>query len=201
VDDLRGDLVTVLLETTNTPHAWTERALAGGPSWEAAGWSARGQHGRFAAVARHLAGRVAFGDRVLDYGCGTGAFSMWLPDTIEYLAHDWSDGMLARVAAEHPRSHILDEIPVGLEVDHTVVIGTFNLPGSITRAQVQLQSLWERTRKTMVASVYRGADSRCLQWEPRDLAVVAAAVGCDRFLIDGTHLTNDLILVMHRETA
>lgn len=189
--------MTVLVDITNTPHAWTRRAAAR-TSWEAAGWSARGQARRFTAVMRHLHPRLADGDRVLDFGCGTGALCDWLPDTVEYLAHDWAEGMRARVSADHPRALVLADI-TGIVADHTVAVGTFNLPGSVMRTQAELQKLWERTRKTLVASLYRGTDTRCLSYTAAELAEVAASCGCQRFAIDGLWLDNDLLLVMHRE--
>lgn len=183
-------MVTVALE--NSPRSWSERASAG-TSWEAAGWTQKGQEERFDAVAMHLPTHGS----VLDFGCGTGAFSDWCFPTVDYYGFDWAPAMLNRARREHPDRVFLDSID-GLDFDAVVAIGPFNLPGSATRTKIDLQRLWKHTRALLVVSLYRGSDGRCLSYTLGDVAEIVDMCGCDDYVVDGSYRRNDLLLVMRR---
>lgn len=177
----------------NTPLAWSERA--GAPfSWEAAGWSEFGQTQRFLAVLREL--DLRHGDSVLDYGCGTGRFCEFLPRSVRYFAYDTAEGMRDRCALDHPHATVCPTLP-SETFDHVVVIGTFNLPGSVTRTLVQVQQLFPLARRTLALSLYRGDDPRCLRYDPGDLVTLASRM-TPRWRVVGDYLDNDLLLVLHR---
>lgn len=182
----------------NTPSAWTaasERPF----SWEAAGWSRAGQEDRFRAVASHL--DLKYGDTLLDFGAGTGRLCQWFPGgmmgpTVEYHAYDWSAGMRDRCRRDHPHAIVHETIPLDETFDHVVAVGTFNLPGS--SAHDHLAKLWGYTRKTLVVSLYRGDDERCLRYEPAELLAWVEELGAVRWTIDASYLDNDLLLVVRR---
>lgn len=181
----------------NTPRSWSARA-SGGASWEAAGWSERGQTRRFLAVLEHAGARE--GDTLLDFGCGTGRLCTFLPDGVVYTGFDWADGMLSRARADHPSERFVSVVPDEL-FDHVVVVGAFNLGRGWSRESTwkALAELWgTRVRRTMVASLYRGEDPQCLAYAPQEAAEFARRMGCRRFAIDCTSLGNDLILEMSR---
>lgn len=181
----------------NSPRAWSERA-GRSTSWEAALWSEGGQTRRFLAVLRHL--QLRDGDSVLDYGCGTGRLCEFLPAGVSYYGLDWSEQMRERVALDHPRARVLAEVP-DLLFDHVVCIGTFNLADGWSKEQTyaQLADLWAGyTRRTLVASLYRGHDPSCIRYEPEDLAEFARRLGCATFAIDAAYLENDLLLELRR---
>lgn len=176
----------------NTPEAWSERASAGS-SWEAAGWTQQGQADRFDAAAEHLPESGS----LLDFGCGTGAFSDWCFPDVAYHGFDWAPGMLARARADHPGKVFLDSID-GLVFDVTVAIGTFNLPGSKPRTMVDLQRLWAATRATLVVCLYRGDDDRCLSYTADDAADIVDLCRPASFLVDSCYRPNDMLVVLHR---
>lgn len=187
--------MSILTDTRNTREAWSGRASASS-SWEAAGWSEAGQTQRFLAVLRHL--DLRDGETLLDYGAGTGRFCEFVPRGVSYHAHDWSEAMLQRVARDHPRAEVHIELPPIL-FDHVVCIGTFNLPGSVGQTYENLANLWhDSTRRSLVASLYRGSDPSCMSYEPETLAAWAKAWGVKRYVVDASHLDNDVILVLRR---
>jgi SAM-dependent methyltransferase len=187
--------VTVVGTIENTAAAWSERADAR-TSWQAAGWSEVGQTQRFLAVLRHL--DVRCGGTVLDYGCGTGRLSAFLPRAADYIGYDTAPGMLDRARRDHPDELFLDVLPEEL-FDHVVCVGCFNLPGSVEETFDRVAELWHETvRRSLVVSLYRGDDPRCLRYEPATLALWAKVLGCRRFVVDASSLDNDVILGMWR---
>lgn len=181
----------------NTPQAWSDRARLA-TSHEAALWSEGGQTCRFQAVLRHLHLRKT--DTLLDFGCGTGRFSEFLPRGVSYHGLDWSEDMRERAAFDHPQAVVLDRLPESA-FDHTVVIGTFNLAANWSKSQTwkQLKKLWDdATKRSLVVSVYRGGDPNCLCYQPVDLADFAKRMNCTTFAIDATYLANDLLLALYR---
>lgn len=173
----------------NTPQAWSERSAVETP-WEAACWSYTGQKSRFEAVLRHL--DLADGDTLLDYGCGTGFFSEFLPPTIAYFAYDWAEGMRERVRSTYERVWVFDEMP-DMAFDHVVCIGTFNLSENWSKEQTwdTLEWLWTLTRKSLIVCLYCGDDPVCLHYQPEEVLGFST-----KFAIDHTYLPNDLLLEM-----
>lgn len=179
----------------NSPAAWSARAAAACPL-EAVGWTESGQADRFAAVLAHL--DLQAGDRVLDYGCGLGAFADWLPDNIGYVGFDWSDGMVARAAAERPARAFTSGFPA-LKFSHVVAVGCFNLPDGWSKQQTfhLLRHLWDTTGcRTLAASLYAGEDDRCLQYTEQELERLGRDLGYGATVTRHRH--NDLLLVARR---
>lgn len=177
-----------MVAVTNTPAAWSARAAAPS-SHECAGWSERGQTLRFLAVLEHLQLRV--GDSLLDFGCGTGRLCEFLPHDVTYTGYDTAPGMLDRARHDHATSVFVSEIPPVL-FDHVVAVGPFNLPGS--DAFEAVSELWhESVRRSLVVSLYRGTDDRCVAYSPDAVADWARRIDARRFVVDGSYLDNDLI--------
>jgi cyclopropane fatty-acyl-phospholipid synthase-like methyltransferase len=184
--------------TENSPAAWDNRADA--PTPAAAGLqSEKGQTLRFLAVLRHLDLRV--GDTLLDFACGAGRLAYWLPYGVEYFAHDWSPKLLDRAMLEHPGAHRVDELTDQV-FDHVVAVGPFNLAGNWSREQTweTVADLWARTYSMLAVSVLRGTGTNqdVLVYTPAELAEAAATLGVKRFVVDGSYLDNDLLLVLRR---
>ncbi len=179
----------------NTPTAWSERGRILPTSHEAAGWSEKGQTLRFLAVLEHLDLRPC--DSVLDFGCGTGRFSAFLPRDAVYTGYDSAPGMIERARADHPGEQFHTDIPPVI-FDHVVAIGPFNLP-SDDDPFAQIDWLWRMcVRRSMVLSLYCGNDSRCVRYEAGDAVALARRLGVQRFRMDTTHLDNDLIVSYQR---
>lgn len=179
--------------TANTPEAWSERAQIP-EAWSAALWSEFGQTQRFLAALRHL--DLLEGDTLLDFGCGSGRFAEFLPQSVSYYAYDWAEGMRERVRRDHPRAWVLDEMP-DMTFDHIVCIGPFNLKNgwSKRRTWEMLDALWVLTDRTLVVSLYTGNDPDCLIY---NIEEVACEIPNNRFLIDSGYLDNDLMMVLKR---
>ena len=148
---------------------WDARARHAATSWEAAGWSERGQTERFRAVRKAL--DLVAGDSILDLGCGTGRFIEFLPDFVSYTGWDSSPAMRERARREYPQARFLSR-PSGERYDHIVCIGTFNLtPEPIALAIIY--GLIEVARRSVIASLYCGNDERCTRFsEPEGARIV-----------------------------
>lgn len=109
-------------------------------------------------------------ERVLDFGCGTGGFSDWLPMDTGYVGYDTAPGMVARAAREHPDRVFQTWMPTGM-FDVTVAVGPFNLPGPGGKTGVlhTLRYLWERTTRVLVATLYAGRDVNCERFTETDV--------------------------------
>lgn len=185
--------MAVIEHPVNSSEAWSARALISEP-WTACGWSKHGQEARFHAVVAAL--NLQPGERLLDYGCGTGRLAEFLPGGVDYVGVDWAEGMRLRARLEHPSARIVEKVPFG-RFDAVACIGVFNLPGTKQDAFHTIRWLWETTGcRVLVASLYAGDDPACLSYTE------AEAVRCGALL--AYHVTverilpNDLLLRITR---
>ncbi len=182
----------------NTPAAWSARAASASSSAQASGWSGRGQVQRFLAALSHL--DLRSGDLLLDYGCGDGALSVYLPEGVRYYGLDTAPGMLGRARRDHPSGVYRDHLPIGEEFEHIVCIGPFNLADNWSREETwnTIELLWKRhTRRTLIVSLYAGADPETLDYAP-DWALSLAQSLSECYVIDRSYLPNDLMVVLKR---
>lgn len=184
----------VLSSTENTPEAWDERAAAPEP-WTACGWTVDGQMDRFEAVLDELEPQP--GDRLLDWGCGTGGLSDQIADGVAYIGFDSSPGMVRRAIRDHPGRRFQDWEPFG---DFTLVacVGPFNLPGHWSKEMTwyTLRSLFDRTERKLVASLYSGSDESCLSYSIEECDRFAKGQGFRAFADKWRH--NDILVVLER---
>jgi SAM-dependent methyltransferase len=174
----------------NTPEAWSERAQIESP-YEAVMWSPEGQRERHDAVIRALNPKL--GETFLDFGCGTGELCTYLQDGDGYVGYDWSYPMVQRARHDHPGYKFLSTLPYE-HYDLVACVGTFNLPGSFEETWKTINSLWERTKRALAASLYDGNDERCLQYDEYDLCDFVAGKTQHWRIERIRH--NDLLLVM-----
>ena len=180
----------------NTPASWSRRADEERSSHEAAGWSERGQTQRFLAVLRHL--NLRAGQSLLDFGCGTGRLAAFLPAGVGYYGYDSAPGMLLRARREHRGGTYLPTLRSDWIFDHIVCIGPFNLPGSREETWETLDRLWcDHKPETLVASLYDGADDRCLTYDASWVLALARSLS-PKYLIDRSYLLNDVLMVVRR---
>lgn len=163
--------MTILTDPINTPEAWTDRARTEWKPWAACGWSFDGQMDRFDAVLDELDPQP--GERLLDWGCGTGALTDLISPGVTYIGFDWAEGMVDRAKREHPGRRFQTWEPLG-DFDLVACVGPFNLPGSKEATWHMLRRLFERTTRKLVASLYAGADDSCLQYTLRECEQFAA---------------------------
>lgn len=180
----------------NTPEAWSAKAAVETSEWAACGWSHDGQTARHAAVVTALAPEK--GDRLLDFGCGTGALSGWIPGDVEYVGYDSATGMVVRAAREHPGRVFQAWQPTGV-FDLVACVGCFNLPHNWSKERTwhTLRHLWDVTAcRALAVSLYAGADERCLRYTADE------AAACGRLLAFDTRVAriraNDLLLTVRR---
>lgn len=141
------------------------------------------------------------GDTLLDFGCGTGFYTNWIPKGTNYVGVDSSMAMVERAGREHPGYTFMDSRFMRmqpLDYTHILVLGTLNLASDFTmqRAINKLQELWDLEPQVLVASLYHGNDERTLQFDPAFLATMADGIA-SRWTLDH-YLANDLILVLHK---
>ena len=192
----------ILANTENTPAAWSERAATPDP-WSACGWTQDGQADRFDAVLDELDPQP--GDRLLDWGCGTGVLADLVAPSVEYVGFDSAVGMVERARRDHPDRRFQTFAPTG-NFDLVACVGPFNLPGHwskqmtwYTLRRLFEQTLWaaERGRKArLVASVYAGSDPRCLSYTIEECDRFAKGQGFRAFADKWRH--NDILIVLER---
>lgn len=140
----------------------------------------------------------AEGESLLDFGCGTGALSRFLPEGIKYLGFDWAPGMIERARREHPDATFAEPwLLPDRPFDLVVAIGTFNLADGWSKDHTasMLRILWGRTKRALAACLYAGDHPHCLSYTEEDLkgfVPEAATVEIER------HRPNDLLLVLRR---
>jgi trans-aconitate methyltransferase len=182
-------------EIENTPEAWSHRAVIERTAWDAAGWTLDGQIDRFAAAARAV--QVQPGERVLDYGCGAGAFVNFLPTGIVYVGFDTAPGMIDRARRAHADHTFQGWEPLG-NFDVIVCIGPFNLADRWSKQHTwhTIRRLWEKTDRVLAVSLYAGTDETCLIYTEDEVTKVAR--GLSYYSTVERHRHNDLLLVARR---
>lgn len=179
----------------NTPTGWSERAAIDDP-WTACGWSFAGQRERHAAVIAGLAPQR--GDRLLDWGCGTGQLSELVPDGVEYVGYDWAPGMVIRAAREHQGRLFQSWQPSGV-FDLVACVGPFNLSDGWSKERTwhTLRHLWDVTGcRALAASLYAGDDPECLSYTGAEAAAAGQQLGY-AVRVDQIR-DNDLLLTVRR---
>ena len=187
--------MSVIGQPVNTPAAWSLRADQMEESWEACGWSYQGQKERHAAVVRALGAKP--GDRLLDWGCGTGDLSSWFSVEVDYVGFDSSSGMVIRAAREHPGRIFQSWWPTGA-FDLVACVGPFNLPtsGGKQDTWLTLRHLWDSTYcRKLVVSLYAGDDPNCVSYTGAEAAQAGALMGAAS--VDQIR-HNDLLLTVRR---
>jgi len=186
--------MTILIETENTPEAWSRRAVQIEP-WDACGWSFDGMMDRHEEAIEQLDPRP--GERLLDWGCGTGELVRLIPPSVHYIGFDWAEGMIQRARDSHPDWRFQSWEPTG-EFDLVACIGPFNLPGGWSKQMTwyTLRRLFARTKRLLVASLYAGTDDSCLQYTMGE---------CGRFARSESYYGraerwrhNDILIVLER---
>jgi predicted TPR repeat methyltransferase len=179
----------------NTPAAWSERAATIDAAHEACGWNRLGQKERLWEAVKALAPRD--GERLLDWGCGTGELSELLTGNVDYVGYDWAPGMVERAREEHPGRKFQAWEPDS--ADLIAAIGPFNLVDNWSKelTWLTLRTLWAKTGRALVASLYAGSDERCLSYSFDE---------CQRFAFAESYYArvtnwryNDLLIVLERE--
>lgn len=164
-------------------------------SWEACGWTLDGQMDRLEAVVDELDPQP--GDRLLDWGCGTGALTDLLHPGVNYTGFDTAQGMVERARREHPSRRFQDWEPRG---DSTLVacVGPFNLPGRWSKEMTwyTLRRLFDRTERRLVASLYAGSDESCLSYTLEECDRFAKGQGFRAWADKWRH--NDILVVLER---
>lgn len=186
----------ILSSLENTPEAWSRRAAENPDPWTAVGWTFDGQLDRFDAVLDELDPQP--GDRLLDYGCGTGRLTEFLHPGVDYIGYDTSPGMVDRARRDHPDRRFQDWLPVSGDFDLVAAIGPFNLPDRWSKEMTwyMLRRLWARTARKLCVSLYAGTDPGCLTYSLDE---------CQRFAQAETYYAraerwrhNDILIVLER---
>ncbi len=179
----------------NTPQAWSERAKSS-VSWDAALWSAEGQKSRFAAVVGALNPQP--GETLLDYGCGTGAFTEQIRDDVQYVGYDWATGMIARAERDHPYRDFTRLRPA-CHYDLIAAIGPFNLPHRWCKCRTweTLADLWAQCGRAMAVSLYAGTSWECLIYTEVEARAFGETTDAGHVAVE-RHLSNDLLLMLYR---
>lgn len=181
----------------NTRESWSERASAPS-SWEAAGWTKESQSDRFDAVLAALDPQP--GEVLLDYGCGTGFFNVWMPEGVIYVGYDQAPGMITRARADHPDVTFRDQEPLGF-VDCVAAVGPFNLPDCWSKQHTwhTIRHLFEKTKRTLVVSLYGGTDERCLVYTEDEISNAVGGESAYNSVERWRH--NDILLTLQKSPS
>lgn len=140
------------------------------------------------------------GERLLDWGCGTGSLSELVPDGVMYHGFDWADGMVKRARGDHPGRSFSTHAPAAHEpFDLVACVGPFNLPDgwSKQRTFATLRHLWDKTGcRALAVSLYAGSDPRCLIYTEAEAEACARDLSWDFEIV--RHRSNDLLMVSRR---
>lgn len=179
----------------NTPDSWSDRSSRRSP-WDACGWSEDGQRSRHVAAVAALAPEP--GDRLLDFGCGTGELCELLLPDVDYVGYDWATGMVIRAGREHPDRRFQSWQPTGV-FDLVACVGCFNLRDRWSKEETwhTLRHLWDTTCcRTLAASLYAGGDERCLAYTIAEADAAGAQLSWNVRVDRIRH--NDLLLTVRR---
>jgi len=127
-------------------------------------WTDRGQVSRFEKVLWALDPQP--GERLLDYGCGTGALTERLSGEVGYLGYDWAEGMVERAKRVHPGREFTTHHPIN-GFDLVACVGPFNLKHNWSKQHTwhTLRHLWATTGcHTLAALLYTGEDLDCISY-------------------------------------
>jgi hypothetical protein len=186
----------IIAQPVNSPDAWSARAEMPEP-WTACGWSQDGQRDRHVAVIAALEPQQP-GDRLLDWGCGTGELVDLVPSDVEYVGFDWAEGMVIRAGTAHPDRLFQGHQPSGV-FDLVACVGCFNLPGGWSKQHTwhTIRHLWDTTAcRTIAVSLYSGDDPSCLSYDGEEVARCGASLGFYTEVEQIRH--NDLLLTVRR---
>ncbi len=160
-------------------------------------WSPEGQKARFESVLQALDPQP--GEKLLDYGCGTGAFSTYIPQQSFYLGYDWSVGMVERAKRDHSEEIFsFDHAVAEIDYDYIACIGPFNLPDNWSKEETwtTLTQLWSHTDRALAVCLYSGNDPMCLAYDEEEAWDFGDELGG---ALVTRHLPNDLLLVVKRD--
>lgn len=191
--------MAVIEAPVNTPGAWSIRARAHAEPWIACGWSRDGQLDRLEHVVDALDPRP--GERLLDWGCGTGELCELLPDDVVYVGFDWSDGMVERAIRDHAadQRRFVTGDPAWKGCDLVACVGPFNLPDGWSKQRTwhTLRHLWDVTGcRALAVSLYCGDDPNCLSYDLEETYCAGDQLSWD---VEVTPIrANDLLMVARR---
>lgn len=190
--------MAVIEAPVNTPEAWSLRAHTIAEPWTACGWSREGQLVRHANVRQVLDPQP--GERMLDYGCGTGELSLLVPEGVGYVGYDPALGMVERAGEQHamPGRAFVATLPPG-RFDLVACVGCFNLPDGWSKQRTwhTLRHLWDVTGcRALAVSLYAGDDAHCLRYEYDEIVACGRQLSHD-VLVDRI-LPNDLLMAAWR---
>ena len=158
-------------------------------------WSSAGQRERFDAVLAALDPQPDM--TLLDYGCGPGLLSTFVPEGVEYVGCDWSEGMIERARRDHPGVNFSVGEP-NIIVDVVACIGVWNLRDGWSKQQTwdKIIHLWGRCRRAMAVSLYAGDDPDCITYLDSDCIAFGKST-LARWSVE-RHRHNDLLLLLKR---
>jgi len=188
----------VIEQPVNTPEAWSERARSITLPWLACGWSEEGQWDRHTGIVDELDPQP--GERLLDFGCGTGELCEIVLDDVDYVGFDPSVGMVTRARRDHQgTSRAFTAVHPTGRFDLVACVGCFNLADGWSKERTwhTIRHLWDTTGcRALAASLYAGTDERCLRYTEDELAQVGRQLSHD-VRVEQLRV-NDLMLVARR---
>lgn len=183
--------------TVNDPKEWGARASLDAPDYQIADCGSTESHElRLRALLRVP---VQAGDSILDFGCGTGRLADLLPEGVDYLGIDWSEGVIKQARARRARenaSFVVGSVYDLRPADWVVASGPFNYAVGWNRELTgrALAHMWMCAVRGIAVTVLRKLTPGRLAYSATELTGYVEALDWTHLELDCSYLPNDVCL-------
>lgn len=177
----------------STPETWSGLAVNEAPDYAIADCGSGISHERRLRALLTLPIRA--NDQVVDFGCGTGAFSDMLAPDVKYLGIDWSSDIIRLARKRRPsRDFMIGNISQVPNADWIVASGPFNYASGWSKGMTAaaLGVMSEKARLGMGITVLRVPTEGRLHYTITEVLQYFECRSWDHIHCDQSYLPNDM---------